>query len=125
MAAAVAGALSIYDFAIRERDDARLLASMRRQDLIENLENPVLRRALEEINGPLNEALLTLTRRLFGRSSSAKVAAIVCAVVDLPLGAARRYLITGSPFPKHLRGQVDAAVRAALIQAGAGGRPSM
>jgi AcrR family transcriptional regulator len=124
MVAAVRGALAIHDFAIRESKDARLLASMRRQDLVENIQNPALRRALQEVNGPLRSALVQLTRRLFGRLSSARVDATTCAVVDLPLGATRRYLVVGSPIPVQLRGQLDAAVRAALIYAGAGGGTS-
>lgn len=120
MVAAVGGALSIYDFAIREREDARLLASVRRDDLVESINDPGLRRALDEVNEPLHAALVQLARRLFGRSSSANVDATLCAVIDLPLGATRRYLIAGSPLPKDLRGQLQAAVRATLLYAVAG-----
>jgi hypothetical protein len=38
----------------------------------------------------------------------------VCAVIDLPIGATRRHLIAGTPLPKTLRRQLEAAVRAAL-----------
>jgi hypothetical protein len=36
------------------------------------------------------------------------------ATVDLPVGAVRRHLITGSALPRTLRPQLEAAVRAAL-----------
>jgi AcrR family transcriptional regulator len=119
MAAAVAAALSIHDFAQREPADARLLASLRREDLIASVDSPALRRALNEINRPLQAALADLARRLFGRRTPRTVEATICAVVDLPMGATRRHLIAGSPIPLSVRGQLEAAVRAALVEAGA------
>jgi AcrR family transcriptional regulator len=120
MTAAIAGALAIYDFAAREYADARLLASLRREDLIESV-HPRLRRELANLNRPLESALAELARRLFGRATPANVEQTVCAAVDLPMGAIRRHLVAGTPFPTTLRGQLQAAVRAALVEAGAGG----
>src|SRR5690348_11736429 len=51
--AAIAGALSIHDFAVHAEPDARLLASLRREDLVANVDTPALRRTLDEINQPL------------------------------------------------------------------------
>ncbi len=118
MDAAVAAAMSIHDFAQREPADARLLASLRREDLIASVDSSELRRALDEINRPLQAALSELARRLFGRRTARSVEATVCAVVDLPIGATRRHLIAGSPIPSTLRGQLAAAVRASLVEAG-------
>jgi AcrR family transcriptional regulator len=115
ISAAVAGALSIHDFAEEEPADARLLASMRREDLISAVESPALRDALEELNKPLETAMGELARRLFGAATADNLERVVTAVVDLPIGATRRHLIAGSRLPKTLRPQLEAAVRAALI----------
>jgi AcrR family transcriptional regulator len=123
MSAALAGALSIHDFAEKEPGDALLLASLRREDLIESVKTPRLRRDLEQLNEPLQAALRKLARRLFGRAARADLELTLCAVVDLPIGAIRRHLIAGSPLPRTLRAQLEAAVRAALLEAGAGRHP--
>jgi AcrR family transcriptional regulator len=120
MNAAIAGALSIHDFAQREPADARLLASLRREDLIENVGTPRLRRELAELNRPLQEALSGLARRLFGDVTRDELERTVCAVVDLPIGAIRRHLIAGAPVPETTRSQLAAAVRAALTESLAG-----
>ena len=119
MPAAIAAALSLYDFAEREPADARLLASLRREDLIESITAPRLQRELAALNEPIEAAVVELARRLFGKASRDNVERTVCAVVDLPIGATRRHLIAGSPFQNTLRGQLEAAVRAALPEAGA------
>jgi hypothetical protein len=36
------------------------------------------------------------------------------ATFDLPYGAARRYLIMGTPLPRHLEADVEAAVEAVI-----------
>jgi len=116
--AAVAAAMSIHDFSLRHRSDARLLASLRREDVVDGVASADLRRELHEINGPLNAGLTGLTRRLAGRAHQAAVQRTVCAVVDLPQGAVRRHLVAGTPLPSGLRAQLEAAVRAALAVAG-------
>lgn len=117
MTAAIAGALSIHDFASHEPADARLLAAMRREDLIDTVNAPALRRELTDLNRPLQAALAELTRRLFGRHTRDALEQARCAVVDLPMGAVRRHLIAGFGLPPTLRDQLQAAVRAALAQA--------
>lgn len=121
MAAATAGALSIYDFAEREPSDARLLASVRYQDLIENTATPTAMRSLAEINQPLRATLDDLATQLFGRATPEAVDATICAVVDLPMGVIRRSLRARSRVSSSRRGQLEAAVRAALTEAGASG----
>jgi AcrR family transcriptional regulator len=119
ISAAIAAALSIWEFAERHPEDARLLASLRREDLIQSTSTAQLRRELAELNRPLEDALAQLARRLFGGAGPDELDRTVFATVDLPLGATRRRLISGAPLPQALRTQLAAAVRAALAQAGA------
>jgi AcrR family transcriptional regulator len=114
--AAIAAALSIWDFSQQHPQDARLLASLRREDLIHTVATPRLRRELAQLNRPLQRALTDLTRRLLGHAGPDELQRAVFAVVDLPLGATRRHLIAGTPLPQALRPQLAAAVRAALPQ---------
>jgi AcrR family transcriptional regulator len=108
--AAVAAALSLHDFARDHPADARLLAAVRREDLVHTASGDELRR----VNARLPEVMGGLARRLYGRASRAAVERTMFAVVDLPLGAVRRHLVEGSPLPPALRDQLEAAVRAAL-----------
>jgi AcrR family transcriptional regulator len=119
MAAALAAACSLHDFARSHPGDARLLASMRREDLIETPLAPHLTGQLEELNRPLEQAFADLARRLFGRATRSSIEATVCAVSDIPIGAMRRHLMAGAKLPSRLRAQLEAATRAALIQTGA------
>jgi AcrR family transcriptional regulator len=114
--AAIAGALSLHDFARQDPADAQLLASMRREDLIESVKAPRLRRELADLNRPLQGALAELARRLYGDATHEALERTIFAVVDLPFGATRRHLIARSPLPEKLREQLAAAVRAALLQ---------
>ena len=113
-AAAVAAALSIHDFAREHRDDARLLVSFRRDDLLRDTGSPRLAQALADLNRPLDQAVAELARRFFGRATQDAVAQMTFAVIDLPFGAVRRHLATGAEFPAALREPLRAAVRAAL-----------
>lgn len=108
--AAVAAALSLHDFAAEHPADARLLAAVRREDLVHTSSGDELR----QVNARLPQVMTGLARRLYGRSTRAAVERVTCAVVDLPLGAIRRHLIAGAPLPGGLRRQLEAAVRAAL-----------
>lgn len=113
-AAALAGARSIMEFCEREPADARLLVSFRREDLIRTAPSGQLADELEELNRPVEAAVVTLARRLYGRSTRAAVDRTLLAVFDLPYGAVRRYLITGSKIPAGLRDDVARAVEAVL-----------
>lgn len=111
--AAVAAALSLVDFAVDAPQDAALLAAVRPEDLVVGVTGR-LRSELEAVNAPLGHELTALTRRLTGVTDRAEIERTTCAVVDLPLGALRRHLLSGAPPPAGLRDQLDAAVRAAL-----------
>jgi AcrR family transcriptional regulator len=119
MDAAIAGALSIHDFARSELSDARLLAALRREDLMETVGSQRVRHELTELNRPLQNALAGLAHRLLGNRTREAIELTVCAVVDLPMGATRRHLIAGSSIPDTVRPQLEAAVRAALVGFGA------
>jgi AcrR family transcriptional regulator len=112
--AAVGAALSIHDFAREHRDDARLLVSFRREDLLHDTRSPRLARALADLNHPLGEAVAELARRFFGRATRDAISHMTFAVIDLPVGAVRRHLVAGEEFPAALREPLRAAVRAAL-----------
>lgn len=117
--AAVACALSIYDFASQEASDARLLLSLRRQDLIDKTTLGVdTRRELERLNGPIEKAIGVLAERVFGATTPAALQLTVLAVIDLPYGAVRRLLIAGSKPPVELRAPLESAVRAVLTTNG-------
>jgi AcrR family transcriptional regulator len=112
--AAVAAGLTIHDFARSEPGDARLLASVRREDLLGSVTDPELQRSLLDVNTHLRVAVGELARRLYGRASRSAVERTMCAVIDLPLGAIRRHLTSGARLPRSLRPQLEAAIRAAL-----------
>ena len=112
--AAVAAGLAIHDFAQQKPADARLLAALRREDLVGEVTDPALVAALSEVNDQLRAALTALARRLYGRASRDAVERTTCAVVDLPQGAVRRHLVNGVAVPGNVRSQLAAAIRAAL-----------
>jgi AcrR family transcriptional regulator len=112
-AAARAAALSIIDFCEAEPADARLLASFRREDLIRTASGQ-LADELEELNRPLERAIVDLTRRLYGKATRAAVNRTLLAVFDLPYGAVRRYLLAGARLPRGLRRDVERAVAAVI-----------
>jgi len=112
--AAVAAALSLYDFVQQHRQDARMLVSFRREDLLHDARSPSVIRELKELNRPLDDAVTDLARRLFGKATRKTVEQTVLAVIDLPLGAVRRHLVAGSALPAWLRDLLEVAVRAVL-----------
>lgn len=121
ISAAVGAALTLHDFAREEPADAQLLAAVRREDLVAGVSSKRVREQLDGLNRPLQDAVADLARRLFGRASRSAVERTACAVIDIPLGATRRHLITGTPLPPTLRPQLEAAVRAALADGGGQG----
>ena len=112
--AAVRGALSMHDFATEHQADARLLAAMRREDLLEAGGSDAERAELDELNARVSERLAELARRLFGNAGPIALERTAFAVVDVPHGAVRRHLEAGTPLPSPLRAWIEAAVRAAL-----------
>jgi AcrR family transcriptional regulator len=111
---AVAAALSLFDFAREEPDDAALLVVLRREDVARHVRSEDLGRELGTVNTPLERGVEDLTVRLRGRATRTAVEQTVLAVVDLPLGAIRRHLVDRRPPPPGLRDPLARAVRAAL-----------
>lgn len=121
---AIAAAISIIDFCEEHPEDAQLLVAFRREDLIKEIPEGTLAAELEELNRPVERAIVQLARRLYGRRSRAALDRTLLAVFDLPYGAARRYLITGMPLPPRLRADVAAAVAAVIDEPLSGDRAS-
>lgn len=110
----VAAALAMYDFCLRERDDAILLASFRQADFAHAGLPHELRAELERVNEPLADPFGELARRAFGRADRRALDLLVLATVDLPYGFARRHLEAGTKPPPADRARLAAAVRAAV-----------
>jgi AcrR family transcriptional regulator len=114
----VAAALAMYDFCLRERDDALLLASVRRADFAGARLPGDVRDELERVNRPLAEPLRELTRRAFGRADRRAIDLVLLAILDLPYGFARRHLEAGTTPPARHRRRLEAAVLAAIDEDG-------
>jgi len=112
--AALAAALSIVDFCEDHPADAQLLVGFRREDLISAVPEGPLADELAVLNRPVERALVQLARRLYGGRSRAALDRTLLAVFDLPYGAARRHLITGSRLPRGLRADLSSAVAAVI-----------
>jgi hypothetical protein len=112
--AAVAAGLSILDFAINDGDDARLLISLRREQLIRSPLPPQLGERLRQLNRPVESAVSRLARDIYGTSSMACRQQVALAIIDIPYGAIRRFLIADTRPPDTLRPHVERAIRAVL-----------
>jgi AcrR family transcriptional regulator len=114
--AALAAAISIIEFCEENPADARLLVSFRREDLVRSAPSGPLIDELEELNRPVQKAVVGLARRLYGKRTRAALNRTLLAVFDLPYGAARRYLIAGERLPSGLRSDLARAVSAVIDQ---------
>ena len=106
--------MSIIDFCEEHPADAQLLVAFRREDLIRVVPNGTLADELETLNRPLKRAIVRLAHRLYGSRSRAALDRTLLVTFDLPYGAARRYLITGTPLPTGLRADLTAAIAAVI-----------
>jgi len=116
--AAVSVALALYDFCVRERSDAILLASFRPADLL-RLQLPAeLATDLTTINEPIKPLIDRIARACFGRANARTRDLVHLVLADLPYGFGRRHLEAGlTPPPSH-RAALGPAVRAVLSSAG-------
>ena len=112
--AALAAAMSILDFCEEHPADARLLVSFRREDLIRTTPAGRVAEDLDELNRPVERAVVDLAGRLYGKRTRVAVDRTVRVVFDLPYGMARRYLIAGTKLPEALRGDLTEAVGAVI-----------
>lgn len=113
--AAVAAALSIFDFCAEHPGDAQLLAAFGREELLGLTPDGPLADELRELNRPVQRAVVDLAKRLYGKRTRAALDRALLIVFDLPYGAVRRHLIAGQPLPSTLRANLETAVRA-LVQ---------
>jgi AcrR family transcriptional regulator len=111
----VAMAVSVVRFARTHADDARLLLTLRREDVFSA--GPGHEERLEAMNAPLRKAIQRLTRRLHGRAGAREVARVTLAVVDLPYGAIRRHARESGAMPTWLEDEVADTARALLMRA--------
>ena len=110
--AAVAAALSIFDFCEEHPRDAQLLASFGHEELLGLTPDGPLADELKELNRPVERAVVALAKRLYGKRTRAALDRVLLIVFDLPHGAVRRHLIAGAPLPVTLRADLERAARA-------------
>lgn len=111
--AGVAMAVAAVRFARRWPDDARLLAVVRRRDLLDAGPDPELERRLAETNAPLHQAIDRMARAL-GRTDTRTREVVVAAVVDLPQAAVRRHTQDGRTVPTWLEDSIATTARRLL-----------
>ena len=112
--AAAAMASSQVSFARAQPEDARLLLTLRRDDLLDADPDHAFRARLDKINAPLESALDSLTKALRAPADARAVELVTLAVVDLPNAAIRRHLRNGGMPPEWLEGEVAVAARRLL-----------
>jgi hypothetical protein len=106
--------MAIFDFSIEQPDDARLIVSFRREDLLKSTRSATQRQELQDLNKSVGAATMRLAEDIFRSRSKVALETVMLAVYDLPHGAVRRHLREGRAPPKSLRGPIGAAIRAAL-----------
>lgn len=107
---AVAMALAAVDFAGLHPEDARLLLTIRPEDLVDT-DGEGLAAEIASRNGPLVERLRRLAGALYGTEDRRSMDALQRAVVDLPYAAVRRHV---GDVPEWLAGDLADSVRALL-----------
>jgi AcrR family transcriptional regulator len=112
--AAVSMAGSQVAFARHQPEDARLLLTLRREDLLDADPDDRFRGRLDEINAPLEATLARLTKALRGRMGRRSSDRVIRAVVDLPNAATRRHGRDGRKLPAWLERDVARDVRQLL-----------
>lgn len=110
---AVAMAVAAVSFTREFPDDARLLLTLRPQDLLDGEPDVAFEETLATRNAPLLERVRTFARELYGSSHTRCVDAVARAVADLPYAVVRRHA-HDDPMPAWLEDDVAAAVRALL-----------
>lgn len=115
VAAGVAIARASLTFAAERPDDARLLLTVRRDDLLDRGPD-ALRAQLDAMNAPLEAAIARIARALHGRADARAVELVTRAVVDLPTAAVRRRVRGGDgrALPRWLADDVADAARTLL-----------
>jgi AcrR family transcriptional regulator len=116
--AGVAMARASVTFAASRPDDARLLLTVRRDDLLDGAPEQ-LRARLAAINAPLQEAIARIARALHGRADARSLDLVTRAIVDVPTSAVRRHARgDGRALPRWLAADVADAARLLLADGG-------
>jgi len=117
---ATAMAVAAVGFARELPDDARLLLTIRPDDLRDGQPDAAFRQILAAMNAPLIERVHELAERLYGSSDPRALDVVNRAVADLPYAVVRRHA-HDEPMPSWLEADVAASARAVLN--GFGERP--
>lgn len=110
---ATAMAVSAISFARELPDDAKLLLTIRPDDLRDGQPDAEFHKTLATMNAPLIERVHGLAEKLYGSADSRAVDAVSRAVADLPYAVVRRHAYD-DPMPDWLEADVAAAVRGVL-----------
>ncbi|MCV7217368.1 TetR/AcrR family transcriptional regulator [Mycobacterium crocinum] len=110
---AVQMAVATVDFARDCAEDARLLLTIRPDDLRDAEPDPEFTTTLAAMNAPLVDRVTELARQLYGRGDARSVDAVTRAVVDLPYAVVRRHA-RDEGMPAWVRTDVATSVRALL-----------
>jgi AcrR family transcriptional regulator len=110
---ATAMAAAAISFARELPDDARLLLTIRPDDLRDGQPDAAFRQTLVAMNAPLTERVRELAERLYGSSDPRALDAVNRAVADLPYAVVRRHA-RDAPMPSWLESDVAASARAVL-----------
>ena len=113
--AGVAMAGAAVRFARRWPDDARMLAVVRRNDLLDGGPDLDFQDRLAAVNAPLTEALGRVASGL-GRTTKRTRETVVAAIVDLPEAAIRRHTRDGERVPPWLETSIAATARRLLTE---------
>ena len=111
--AGVAMATSVVTFARTSPDDARLLLTLRPQDLLDADPDAEFRELQRAMNAPLEAEMRRVARALHGRADARTLDAVVRATVDLPYGVVRRHAHKAT-MPRWLERDVADAARQLL-----------
>ncbi|HEY2768839.1 MAG TPA: TetR family transcriptional regulator [Solirubrobacteraceae bacterium] len=112
--AAVSMASSQVGFAREQPEDARLLLTVRRDDLLDADPDDKFRAQLDAINAPLAATLTGLTKALRGRAGARATEEVTRAVIDLPNATVRRHMRDAGKLPSWLEHDVADATRRLL-----------
>ena len=96
--AALAAALHIPRWSRQHPAEATVLLLYRREDLADRWPEE-LGAEVAELNKGMEAAVRGFTRRWFGRITPASLQTVAFALIDVPYGASRRYLLAGKPPP--------------------------
>jgi AcrR family transcriptional regulator len=112
--AAVSAALHIPRWSRKNLSEATVLLLYRREDLAERWPAQ-LGREVARLNSGVEAAMRVFTRQVFGRVSSTNLQKVAFALVDVPYGACRRYLVAGKPPPPAVDDLVARVCRCVLF----------